>query len=149
MTCGCYELPDCPAVNCGRAAPVPSQNREPVTETGAATCVCFPANATCPSAARCAATGHPGYIALLDELRAIHKTKSGGYGTTADPFGNFTAVASLSGEPRYLYPVLRAIEKLTRFMSLHAQGRVDELEEELLDVSSLGLCAAAMLRDDR
>ena len=92
--------------------------------------------------------GHPGYLRLLSELRTLHSLKSGGYGNGADKFANFTAVAGASGEPRYLYPVLRSIEKLTRVLSLHAQGRVGELSEELLDVSSLMLCAEAMRRED-
>jgi len=93
-------------------------------------------------------SGHPGYMALLTEIRDLHIEKSGGYGNGDDSFANFTAVADISGEPRYLYPVLRTIEKLTRVMSLHAQGRVAELDEEFKDGASLLLCAAAMLRED-
>jgi hypothetical protein len=92
--------------------------------------------------------GHPEFIALVEDLRALHLLKSGGYGTGADPFGNFTAVASLTGQPRYLYAVHRSIEKLTRVLSLHAQGRVGELEEEFMDVAGLMVCASAMLRED-
>jgi hypothetical protein len=110
-------------------------------------CRCYEANVSCPSAVKCGA-GHPEYVALAEELLALHKTKSGGYGTGTDPFANFTAVASLSDQPRYLYPVHRTIEKLTRVLSLHEQGRSGELEEEFLDGASLLLCAAAMLRDD-
>lgn len=92
--------------------------------------------------------GHPGYLQLLDERRLLHIQKSGSYGTQADPFLNFTTVAELSGQPRYLYPVHRSIEKLVRVLNLHAQGRVGELEEEFMDVASLLDCATAMLRED-
>lgn len=92
--------------------------------------------------------GHPIYRKLLGERLALHIEKSSGYGTDDDPFANFTAVATLTGQPRYLYPVHRSIEKMTRVLSLHAQGRVDELEEEFKDVASLMDCAAAMLRED-
>jgi hypothetical protein len=92
--------------------------------------------------------GHPGYIRLLQERTALHVEKSGGYGTDGDPFANFTAVAQLTGQPRYLYPVHRTIEKLTRVLSLHAQGRVGELEEEFKDCASLLDCATTMLRCD-
>ena len=92
--------------------------------------------------------GHPEYVKLLEERLALHIEKSSGYGTEADPFANFTAVATLTGQPRYLYPVLRALEKLTRVLSLHAQGRTGELEEEFVDVASLLDCATAMLRED-
>ena len=92
--------------------------------------------------------GHPGYMKVLDERRALHVEKSSGYGTGSDPFANFTAVAEMSGQPRYLYPVHRTIEKLTRALSLHAQGRTGELEEEFKDCASLLDCATAMLRED-
>lgn len=137
----------------GGAAPVPPLREIPM-KPGAANCRCYPANPECPSEVTCGdesrvpRNGHPGYMALLEELRALHKTKSGGYGTSTDPFANFSQVAVASGQPRYLYPVLRSIEKLTRVLSLHEQGRTGELEEELLDVASLNLCAAAMLRED-
>ena len=121
-------------------------------------CDCFPANDDCPSSAVCdagvdwsdpARQGHPEYLRLVDEIRDLHAVKSSGYGTGTDPMANFTAVAELTGQPRYLYPVHRSIEKLTRVLSLHEQGRADELQEEFLDVASLLLCAAAMLLDDQ
>ena len=92
--------------------------------------------------------GHPGYKKLLAERLDLHVEKSRGYGTGSDPFANFTAVARAKGQPRYLYPVDRVQEKLTRIYSLHAQGRVGELEEEFKDCASLLDCATAMLRED-
>lgn len=86
------------------------------------------------------------YVQLLDELLDLHYTKSGGYGTSSDPLANFTAIADATGEPAWRYPRRRALEKLTRIDSLEAQGRVDELEEEHLDVASLMLCAEVLRR---
>jgi hypothetical protein len=124
-------------------------------------CACYAGCPECPSEVVCVedarrelfeslerGAGHPGFLALLDDLRALHLLKSGGYGTGADPFGNFTAVATLTEQPRYLYAAHRSIEKLTRVLSLHAQGRADELSEEFMDVAGLMLCAAAMLTED-
>lgn len=93
--------------------------------------------------------GHPLYLQVVEERKALHIEKSGGYGTTADPFANFTAVAEVTGQPRFVYPVHRAIEKLTRCASLIDQGRYDELGEEFMDVSSLLDCAEAMRREDK
>ena len=93
--------------------------------------------------------GHPGYLRLLEERVALHIDKSGGYGTDEDPFANFTAVARAKGQPRYVYPVDRAQEKLARIYSLIAQGREDLLEVEFNDISSLLDCATTMLREDR
>jgi hypothetical protein len=92
--------------------------------------------------------GHPGYLALLDELRALHQVKSGGYGTGTDKFANYTAVAAAKGQPRFVYPIDRALEKITRCYSLLEQGRVGELGEEFLDIASTFLCAEAMRRAD-
>ena len=91
----------------------------------------------------------PGYLRLLDELRDLHQVKSAGYGTSKDPLANFTAIAGLTGEPAHRYPRRRAIEKLARCEALEAQGRVDELGEEYLDIASLLLCAEALRRRDR
>ena len=92
--------------------------------------------------------GDPTFLGLLEEMVAFHKHKSGGYGTGADPFANFTAVAHISAEARYFYPMLRMIEKLTRAMSLYDQQRYEELGEEFIDIAGLALCAEAMRRDD-
>jgi hypothetical protein len=88
------------------------------------------------------------YDQILEELRTLHSVKSGGYGTGEDGYANFTAVAALTGQPRYLYATLRAIEKLTRVLSLHEQGRVLELSEEFTDIASLMICAESMRRED-
>jgi len=110
---------------------------------------------TCDGACGCSRCGtddeggHPGFRPLLEERLALHREKSAGYGNQGDLFANFTAVAAVTGQPRYLYPVLRALEKLTRVVSLHEQGRSGELEEEFLDCASLMDCATLMLRDDR
>lgn len=86
----------------------------------------------------------PGWIEAWEALRPIHEEKSSGYGTGDDPLANFTAIAALTGEPAWVYPRRRAVEKLARMESLEAQGRVDELEEEHMDVASLMLCAEAL-----
>jgi hypothetical protein len=90
--------------------------------------------------------GDPTYLGLLEELRELHLEKSAGYGTSGDPLANFTTVAAHSGEPAFVYPVRRAVEKLSRWASLYAQGRLEELGEEHLDVASLLLCAEALRR---
>lgn len=85
---------------------------------------------------------------ILDELHDLHSEKSGGYGTGKDPYANFSAISALTGQSRYVYPIHRAIEKLSRCLSLIDQGRTDELGEEFRDVSSLLVCAESMRRQD-
>lgn len=88
--------------------------------------------------------GHPGYMALLDELRELHIAKSSGYGTTADPLSNFSAV---NAEKPWRYAMDRMAEKLHRAVNLSEQDRDVEIGEELIDVASLGLCAEALRRE--
>jgi hypothetical protein len=102
----------------------------------------------CASCRASGGRGHPEYLKAADELKRLHLLKSGGYGTARDAFANFSAVGVMTGQVRYVYPVHRAIEKLTRCVSLLAQGRDGELGEEFLDVASLMLCAEAMRRED-
>ena len=92
--------------------------------------------------------GHAGYLALLDELRELHIDKSGGYGTSQDPYANFTTVGFVFGRARFVYPVQRAQEKITRIASLLDQGRLEEIDEELLDAASCLIGALAMKRED-
>ena len=92
--------------------------------------------------------GHPIYRQVIAERLALHIEKSSGYGTGDDPFANFTAVARVKGQARFIYPIDRCQEKLTRIYSLIDQGRYGELEEEFKDCASLFDCATAMLRED-
>lgn len=91
--------------------------------------------------------GHPEYFKTVERLLRMHIEKSGGYGRPGSPFGNFEAVAALSGLPPFYYPALRAMEKLTRWMSLYDQGRYRELSEENLDIASLMLCCEVLLNE--
>ncbi len=93
--------------------------------------------------------GDPYFKEILDEMWNVHLLKSGGYGTGADPFENFTVVGKVSGEPRHRYARRRMLEKLVRLESLDAQGRDDELDEEYRDIMGLAGCALAMRRRDR
>lgn len=92
--------------------------------------------------------GHPYFLEEAAALRELHLLKSGGYGTGADPFANFTAVSAVTGRGRYEYPIERIVEKVTRLRSLIQQGRISELAEEYRDIAGLSLCAVAMLRED-
>lgn len=88
----------------------------------------------------------PYWLEAWGELVRTHVQKSGGYGTDADGLANFTGVAAITGDPAWLYPCRRILEKLTRVESLAKQGRVDELAEEFTDIASLALCAEALRR---
>ena len=91
--------------------------------------------------------GDPGYHQILQELKILHVAKSGAYGTGQDCYNNFSTVASVRKQPRFLYAMDRVQEKLARVYSLVEQGRLEELE--LLDIAGLVVCAESMLRQDR
>ena len=93
--------------------------------------------------------GDPDYVQGVQDLLELHLLKSGGYGTGMDRFANFTLVGKATGEPRHRYPRRRMLEKIARLESLDAQGRVDELEEEYLDIAGLAMCCLAVLRKDK
>lgn len=90
-------------------------------------------------------SGDSDWLAGHDLLRQLHLEKSGGYGTAMDALANFVAVSKQNGQPPFLYAVDRATEKQARIRSLAAQGRLDELEEEFLDVASGMLCGYALV----
>ena len=106
-------------------------------------------DATRETWAAAALKGDPDWLEAHSELVDVHREKSGGYGTGDDALANFTAIAALTGEPAWRYPRRRALEKLARMESLESQGRIDELEEEHMDVASLMLCAEALRRRAR
>lgn len=90
--------------------------------------------------------GDPDWLAAHKDLYDLHLEKSGGYGTDQDPLANFAAVAASTGQPAYLYPLDRIVEKIARIRSLEAQGRIGELGEDLGDIAGLALCASALWR---
>jgi len=88
------------------------------------------------------------YLALLVELLELHLVKSAGYGDGADRMANFTGVSAITGEPRHRYPRRRMVEKLLRCEKLEAAGRDADLDEELIDIAGLSLCALLMRQAD-
>ena len=83
---------------------------------------------------------------ILDELLALHEEKSRGYGSDQDPAHNFTAVATVSGEKKFHYPLLRMSEKLTRAINLYNDERYEDLSEELRDIALIAVIAEALRR---
>lgn len=92
--------------------------------------------------------GHPVFIKEAEALKELHQLKSGGYGTSNDPFANFTAITAISGQERWVYAQHRSVEKAARVLSLTAQKRYKELAEEFRDQAGLALCCLAMFADD-
>lgn len=137
-------MSDCPDVSGRDLPPLPPERLKALIDEGAI--IPLPDERPLPFPA--AGQGHPYFLEENEALRDLHLLKSGGYGTGADPFANFTAVAAVTGRARYEYPIERIVEKVTRLRSLIDQGRIAELAEEYRDIAGLSLCGVAMLRED-
>lgn len=87
----------------------------------------------------------PGWLRAHRELLALHVEKSATYGTDADRFANFTAVAANSGAAPEYYPLLRIMEKAQRALIMIGAGQ--ELDvREYPDMASLAIICEALRR---
>lgn len=93
----------------------------------------------------CLLGGDPLWMDAHRELRALHIRKSATYGRDDDRFRNFTALASVTGEPPERYAIMRIIEKSVRALNMIDAGDADAVKE-YADIASLGLCAEALRR---
>ncbi|OAI41836.1 hypothetical protein AYO40_06985 [Planctomycetaceae bacterium SCGC AG-212-D15] len=92
---------------------------------------------------------HPGFLAILDEIRAMHVRKSADYGNEEDVFANIRA-AERFGVPGWLGAVLRGNDKMARIQSFAANGNLanESLEDSLLDLANYAIIALAIMRED-
>lgn len=93
-------------------------------------------------------SGHEGFLAILDELRALHLKKCADYGTGEDPFANIRASARLGIEP-WKGALLRAADKDARIEAFVANGSLknESLEDSLLDRTAYTIIALALRRE--
>lgn len=91
--------------------------------------------------------GHKEIPVILDGLKELHASKSAGYGSDDDCMANFNNVATFSKRPAFMYALDRIVEKVTRAYNLESNGRLDQVEEELLDICLLAALSEAMRRD--
>jgi hypothetical protein len=122
------------------------------------TCACYPGCPDCPSEVECVedarrelferlgrGKGHPEYLAILDELRELHRRKSATYGDGDDLFKNFTTVADVTGFVAELYPLLRVIEKAQRSVNMILAGDAVSVKE-YNDMASLSAICEVLRR---
>jgi hypothetical protein len=95
-------------------------------------------------------SGHPGYLRLLDEMRALHERKAADYGRDADPFANCRASAEF-GIPAWVGVMVRANDKVHRVKSMILNGRLanESVDDSLLDLAAYALIALTLLREER
>jgi len=93
-------------------------------------------------------TGHPGYLALLDEMAALHRRKAADYGRGADPFANVRSSAEF-GLPAWIGVMIRANDKMHRIKSLAVNGALknESVEDSLMDLAAYALIALVLYRE--
>lgn len=92
---------------------------------------------------------HPGFLALLDELRELHCKKGADYGTGTDPFANIRGSEAF-GIPAWVGALVRANDKMVRLQAAaKGQNLVNEsIEDSLLDLAAYALIALAIRREE-
>ena len=95
-----------------------------------------------------AGDGHPRFLALLDQLRAMHLAKSADYGTADDIFANFHGSTAM-GIPPWQGAVLRLTDKVFRIQSFIKNGTLknEPLMDSFLDLASYALIAAVLFEE--
>ncbi len=92
--------------------------------------------------------GHPEYLKLLDEMRALHVKKAADYGAGKDPLANCRASTEL-GVPAWIGTMIRAMDKVTRIKSFIANGKLENesVEDSLKDLAAYSLIALVLFRE--
>lgn len=94
--------------------------------------------------------GDARYLALLDELRALHLRKAADYGTDADPLANLRASAEL-GIPPWVGCMLRLRDKWSRVQAFVKKGKLtnEPIDDNLADMAAYCLLALRLYREDK
>lgn len=92
--------------------------------------------------------GHPEYLKLLDEMRALHVKKAADYGRGEDPLANCRASADF-GVPAWVGVVMRANDKMHRIKSFLQNGKLENesVEDSLKDLAAYALIALVLFRE--
>jgi len=94
------------------------------------------------------AGGDARYLALLEEMAALHKKKSADYGRGNDPLANIRASVEI-GVPAWKGAFLRALDKVHRIKSycLNGQLACEGVEDSLQDLAAYALIALVLFRE--
>ena len=93
--------------------------------------------------------GSEGFLAVLEEVRAMHLRKTLDYGTTNDALANIRESAEVINAQPYAGAVLRMSDKMHRLRSFFHNGRVefDGVEDTLLDLCAYSAIALVLYRE--
>lgn len=95
-------------------------------------------------------SGHPGFLAIVEEIKALHLKKSADYGLGTDALANCRASADF-GVPGWVGTMIRAHDKVIRIKAFLANGRLENesLEDSLLDLANYAIIALALRREEQ
>lgn len=93
---------------------------------------------------------NPGFLAILDEVRALHDKKSLDYGTDEDPLHNIRASEKFA-IPAWVGAVLRQNDKMVRIQSFVKKGKLanESIEDSLIDNIVYGILALQLYREQK
>jgi hypothetical protein len=94
-------------------------------------------------------TGDSRYLAVLDEMRALHCQKAADYGRGEDALANVRSSVEF-GIPAWQGVMLRANDKMHRIKSFCLKGSLknESLEDSLKDLASYTMIALVLLREE-
>ena len=92
--------------------------------------------------------GHPRFLALLDDMRAMHIAKSADYGTNADVYANYRRAERLGVDPA-LGIALRMEDKMARIENYFKGGTLtcESVFDALMDLAGYALGAIVILQE--
>lgn len=94
--------------------------------------------------------GDPRFLALLDEIEALHARKQRDYGREHDPFANVRASIDW-GVPAWIGGMIRATDKVKRLQTYAVTGSLSNegVEDSLLDLAVYSLICLILFREDQ
>ena len=93
--------------------------------------------------------GHPRFLELLDEIRALHLKKGADYGDGTDFLAN-VRVAEQWGIPAWVGVAIRMNDKVTRLQSFAKNGVLanEGVVDNLMDLAAYALIAIVLLEEE-
>ena len=95
--------------------------------------------------------GSAEFLAVLDEVRALHLKKTLDYGVDDDALSNIRTSADYVNVPAWAGCVIRMADKMHRLRAFFRRGRVefDGVEDTLLDICAYSAIALVLYRERR
>ena len=90
------------------------------------------------------------FLAILDELWALHTAKNADYGLDDDPYANVRASVAW-GVPAWVGGMIRACDKVRRLMTYAIKGtlRNEGVRDSFLDLAAYAIIACILWEDEQ